>query len=133
MSIGLDKERLSALDLILVTRWNLQLGIPDRWFVLGDEAFFEVISRFKMLPMLVLCTRLCPFGVEGTIFALLMAVYNLAVTTSGYWGAALCSALGVGSDDGATGRCRLSVLLNSCQPPFGIVPLEPPTILPSLR
>jgi len=36
------------------------------------------------MPLLVLAARLCPSGIEGTFFALLMSVDNLG-TLSSYW------------------------------------------------
>ena len=41
----------------------------------------------------------------------------------------ICCALAVGSAAGPLGRCRLSALLNSCQPPFGIHLSQPACIV----
>ncbi|MBD2329918.1 folate/biopterin family MFS transporter [Alkalinema sp. FACHB-956] len=67
---------LSAL--ILVTHLNRELGISDRWFSLGDSLILTVMGQIAFMPVLVLAARLCPPGVEATLFALLMSVVNLA-------------------------------------------------------
>jgi BT1 family len=47
------------------------------------------------MPVLVLAARLCPPGVEATLFALLMSVVNLAGLVSYEFGAVLTHWLGV--------------------------------------
>lgn len=86
---------VSLLDVVLVTRANLDMGIPDKAFVLGDAVIADVISRLKTMPVLVLCAKLCPKGVEGTLFALLMSISNFSYSVSEFWGAFICSSLGI--------------------------------------
>ncbi|XP_022750343.1 probable folate-biopterin transporter 6 [Durio zibethinus] len=73
------------LDLIFILRWNLVLGIPDYFFVIMEECVSRIISRIRWIPMIVLSTRLCPLGIEGTFFALLMCIDSLGSLTS-KWG-----------------------------------------------
>ena len=47
------------------------------------------------MPVLVLAARLCPPGIEATLFALLMSVLNLAGLVSQEGGALLTHALGI--------------------------------------
>lgn len=49
------------------------------------------------MPFLILSARLCPPGIEGTLFALFMSAYNFGNTLSGYMGATLASRLGITS------------------------------------
>eukprot|EP00668_Euglena_longa_P011701 GGOE01014116.1.p1 GENE.GGOE01014116.1~~GGOE01014116.1.p1 ORF type:complete len:564 (-),score=142.75 GGOE01014116.1:255-1946(-) len=88
----------SMFDLLIVSRVNLKIGISDKAFVLGDEILSDVIGRLKTMPMLVLSAKLCPVGLEGTLFALLMSISNLAGGLASYWGAAVCSLVGIGRD-----------------------------------
>eukprot|EP00743_Colponemidia_sp_Colp-15_P010209 GILK01011217.1.p1 GENE.GILK01011217.1~~GILK01011217.1.p1 ORF type:complete len:564 (-),score=78.52 GILK01011217.1:186-1877(-) len=91
---------LSSFELILVTRFNVDLGIPDKAFAVGDEVLSGVFGQaFKQVPLLVLAANLCPPGIEGTLFALLMALNNLAWIVSSYSGAAFASILGVSATD----------------------------------
>ncbi|GAV80080.1 BT1 domain-containing protein [Cephalotus follicularis] len=73
------------LDVIFVLRWNLQLGIPDSFFVITEQCVSHIITRIRWIPMIVLSTRLCPTGIEGTFFALLMCIDSFGSLTS-KWG-----------------------------------------------
>ncbi|KAG6548056.1 hypothetical protein Mapa_010490 [Marchantia paleacea] len=77
------------LDFILVTRLNRQVGIPDHYFVIGDEGLTQAINRLKWMPLLILAAKLCPPGIEGTFFSLLMSVDNVGMMTSTWTGALL--------------------------------------------
>ncbi len=86
---------LGMTALILVTHTNRTLGIDDRWFSLGDSLILTVMGQIAFMPILVLSARLCPEGVEATLFALLMSVWNLAGLLSHELGALLTHWLGV--------------------------------------
>lgn len=75
-------------DLILVLRLNLKFGIPDYVFVVIVESIAQMTNRLKWMPMLVLSSKLCPSGIEGTFFALLMSIDNVGVLSSS-WGGGL--------------------------------------------
>ena len=75
--------------LLLVTHANRSLGIDDHWFSLGDSAILTVMGEIAFMPVLVLSARLCPTGVEATLFALLMSILNLAGLVSHELGALL--------------------------------------------
>lgn len=81
--------------LLLVTHANRSLGIDDRWFSLGDSLILTVMGQIAYMPILVLAARLCPPGVEATLFALLMSVVNLASLLSYEFGAMLTHWFGV--------------------------------------
>ncbi|MGI8933549.1 MAG: folate/biopterin family MFS transporter [Phormidesmis sp.] len=80
---------LGMTMLLLVTHANRALGIDDRWFSLGDSLVLTVAGQIAFMPVLVLSARLCPPGVEATLFALLMSVVNLAGLLSHELGALL--------------------------------------------
>lgn len=86
---------LGMTMLLLVTHANRSLGIGDRWFSLGDSLVLTVMGQIAYMPVLVLAARLCPPGVEATLFALLMSVSNLASMVSYQLGAALMHLLGI--------------------------------------
>ncbi|XP_062116210.1 probable folate-biopterin transporter 6 [Humulus lupulus] len=73
------------LDLMFILRWNLAFGIPDYLFVVMEECVSRIVSRIRWMPMIVLSSRLCPLGIEGTFFALLMCIDSLGSLTS-KWG-----------------------------------------------
>lgn len=80
---------------ILVTHTNRLLGIGDRWFSLGDSVILTVIGEIAFMPVLVLCAKLCPPGIEATLFALLMSITNLAHVLSQELGALLMHSFGI--------------------------------------
>ena len=86
---------LGMTTLLLVTHTNRALGIDDRWFSLGDSLILTVVGQITWMPVLVLSARLCPKGVEATLFALLMSIWNLSGLLSHELGAVLTSWLGV--------------------------------------
>ncbi|HEY9762899.1 MAG TPA: folate/biopterin family MFS transporter [Trichocoleus sp.] len=81
--------------LLLVTHANRAIGIDDYWFSLGDSLVLTVMGQIAFMPVLVLSARLCPPGVEATLFALLMSIVNLAGLLSHELGALLTHWLGV--------------------------------------
>lgn len=86
---------LGMTMLLLVTHTNRAIGIDDHWFSLGDSLILTVMGQIGYMPVLVLAARLCPPGVEATLFALLMSVTNLAGLLSYEMGAGLMHLLGV--------------------------------------
>ncbi len=85
--------------LLLITHTNRSLGIDDHWFSLGDSAILTVMGQIAFMPVLVLSARLCPAGVEATLFALLMSIVNLAGLASRELGALLTHWLHVTETD----------------------------------
>ena len=86
---------LGMTTLLLVTHANRALGIDDQWFSIGDSLILTVIGQIAYMPVLVLSARLCPPGVEATLFALLMSITNLAGLLSHEGGALLTHLLGI--------------------------------------
>ncbi|PZD73450.1 Folate-biopterin transporter [Acaryochloris thomasi RCC1774] len=86
---------LGMTTLLLVTHANRTLGIDDHWFSLGDSLILTVMGQLAYMPVLVLAARLCPAGIEATMFALLMSIINLAGILSHESGALLMHQLGV--------------------------------------
>ncbi|KAL0397168.1 UNVERIFIED_CONTAM: putative folate-biopterin transporter 3 [Sesamum calycinum] len=83
------------LDLILVLRINLLFGVPDYALVVFDAAVSHMIGRLKWLPLLVLSSKLCPSGIEGTFFALLMSIDHVGSFTASWAGGLLLHSLNV--------------------------------------
>ena len=86
---------LGMTTLLLVTHTNRLLGIDDHWFSLGDSLILTVMGKIAFMPVMVLAARLCPSGVEATLFALLMSIFNSAGTVSQALGALLTYWLGI--------------------------------------
>lgn len=83
------------LDLVLVLRLNLKIGVPDYFSAVMDAAITHMIGRIKWMPLLVLSSKLCPAGIEGTFFALLMSIDHVGLFTSSAAGGLLLHVLEV--------------------------------------
>lgn len=118
---------LGLTQLLLVTGLNRKMGIGDQWFTLGDTLVLTVLGQVSFMPILVLAARLCPPGVEATLFATLMSISNGANVTGGFLGAGLTKLLGVTSQNFE----HLALLLVICNlssllplPFLGLLPSE---------
>ncbi|GAB0489064.1 hypothetical protein MMPV_000280 [Pyropia vietnamensis] len=75
----------AGVDIVLVLRVNRRLGISDRlFFILGNSMLQETVFMLDWMPSVVLISKLCPRGVESTVYALLsgFANYGHAVASS---------------------------------------------------
>ena len=88
---------LSSTQLLLVTGASRAAGVPDAAFVLADAAVLSALGQAAFMPVLVLAAKLCPPGVEASLFAALMSVLNGGSAAGSALGGALTSALGVGA------------------------------------
>ncbi|XP_022023489.1 probable folate-biopterin transporter 6 [Helianthus annuus] len=70
------------IDLMFVLRWNLILGLPDYLFLVIEECVSSVVSRVRWMPMILLSASLCPIGIEGTFFPLLMSIDSFGSLSS---------------------------------------------------
>ena len=118
---------------------NTALGIPNEAFTFGDSVvltgkrmcqwkranlttFVElipllsvsilhtVLGQLAFMPTLVLAARLCPPGIEGTLFATLMSIFNGAGALGAEMGALLTSVLGITESN----FDRLGLLVTIC-------------------
>ncbi|XP_077240648.1 major facilitator superfamily protein [Tasmannia lanceolata] len=120
---------LGMTQVFLVTGLNRQFGISDEWFAIGDSLIITVLSQASFMPVLVLAAKLCPQGMEATLFATLMSVSNGGSVTGGLLGAALTQVLGV-TKDSFNNLALLIVLCNLSSllplPLLGLLPKDNP-------
>ncbi|TYJ14671.1 hypothetical protein E1A91_A10G131900v1 [Gossypium mustelinum] len=112
-------------QVLLVTGLNRQLGISDEWFAIGDSLILTVLGQVSFMPVLVLAAKLCPEGMEATLFATLMSISNGGSVVGGLLGAVLTQVFGVTKDkfDNLSSLiilCNLSSLLPL--PLLGLLP-----------
>eukprot|EP00268_Persea_americana_P021982 TRINITY_DN2185_c0_g1_i2.p1 TRINITY_DN2185_c0_g1~~TRINITY_DN2185_c0_g1_i2.p1 ORF type:complete len:198 (+),score=26.81 TRINITY_DN2185_c0_g1_i2:243-836(+) len=118
---------LGMTQVFLVTGLNRQLGVSDEWFAIGDSLVITVLSQASFMPVLVLAARLCPQGMEATLFATLMSICNGGSVAGGLLGAGLTQLFGVTKDSFDNLAfliilCSLSSLLPL--PLLGLLPKE---------
>ncbi|XP_024021228.1 folate-biopterin transporter 1, chloroplastic [Morus notabilis] len=89
---------LGMTQVFLVTGLNRRLGISDEWFAIGDSLILTVLGQASFMPVLVLAAKLCPEGMEATLFATLMSISNGGSVLGGLIGAGLTQLFGVTKD-----------------------------------
>jgi folate/biopterin transporter len=70
-------------DIVIVKRWNEVVGIPDKvMYMCGDAIIGQVAMMLDFMPVAVLMSRMCPKGMEATMYALLAGFSNFGQSTS---------------------------------------------------
>lgn len=81
--------------ILIYSRYNLQIGIPDHTFALTTAAMFSITHQWMWMPNILLLGQLCPRGVEATMYALLAGCHNLGSSGAAMIGAYLLEYFGV--------------------------------------
>lgn len=48
-------------DLMLINRWNLQIGVPDELLVFGEATIAPIIRRCLVMPMFIIAAKVVAF------------------------------------------------------------------------
>lgn len=87
---GLVKLGASFFDYAIVRRYNKAVGISDHVaFMMGDAVIFQVVVMLETMPAVVLTSKVCPPGMEASVYALLASYQNLGMSVSRTLGVAL--------------------------------------------
>jgi hypothetical protein len=109
------------IDLLLYTRINLRMGIPDEVFVIGANVMESTIEQWQWMPQVIMMSYMVPEGMEATVFALLAGCHNLGLVVSDNCGAYLLDLLEV-RPSGAIGETAMfdnlwvASAISSCLP-----------------
>ncbi|CAM9303937.1 unnamed protein product [Phaeothamnion confervicola] len=122
----------SAMQLGLILRLNVALGIGDLAFALGDDALAEFVNAIQFLPVCQMYIAFCPDGAEGTTYAILTTLSNVAYAVGSSIGTMLTGVWDVSNEaikrGDFGGMWRLSLLTSLVQPlPLLLVGLIPGT------
>ena len=109
---------IGIFTLILVTRVNKLMGIPDTLFVILDDIILSIFYKITILPILVIATQLCPPGLEGMLFATIISANNLSNIIGKLLGGLLTKQFGI-TNDNFTNIPFFIILANL----FGLIPL----------
>lgn len=78
----------ASTDIVILNRWNLSVGIPDKvMFLLGDAALQSLAGALETMPLVLLTSELAAGGAESTTYAILAGFQNFGgaiSTTYGY-------------------------------------------------
>ena len=104
--------------LLLILHVNRDMGIPDFVFAFAERVVITLVSQFVTMPMVVLGARLCPKGVEATLYALLMSITNFGGVISSEWGSLFTEMFGVTSSN-FSNLWKLALLCHA----FDLIPI----------
>ena len=86
---------INLCSVMLYSRTNRALGIPDKAFVICGSVLQSMISTWMWMPGVVLMAQLCPKGMEASMYALLAGCHNIGSSVSQSFGAFMLEQLGV--------------------------------------
>ena len=78
---------LSMPTIGLVYGWYEYLGMSPRLFAMADTLISAPLTEIGFIPLMVLTARLCPKGIEATMFAVLASIMNIGLAVSDLGGA----------------------------------------------
>jgi len=88
----------SGFDMVMISRWNVALGISDKvFYMFGDAVIAPAVGMFSAMPGLVLTSKLVPKGLESTTYALLAGFQNFGGVVSSQIGIYATQAAGIKS------------------------------------
>jgi len=116
----------NSVQLILYTRINLAIGIPDWVFIFADSAILTALSQVLMTPLFAIIAMLCPKGMEGSIFCIYTALIWFGQNFSAFFSTVVLDWYGITADnfDNITGMFLLTTT-------FRILPIVFVFLLPS--
>ena len=76
-------------QLILITRKNLEWGIPNETFIVCDNLIIVMIAELTSIPLIIYASRICPKNVEGTMYAIITSTNNFGGLLSAMIGGSL--------------------------------------------
>lgn len=123
----LVKLAASLFDIAIVKRINIRLGVPDKVaFLIGDAIIFSVASMLDFMPAVTLTSKLCPKGMEASVYALLASYQNLGSSVGRSLGVALIEVLGIKTP--TKGKCNfdnlpLAIFIAHFLLPLVVIPL----------
>ena len=102
------------VDIALVNRWNLTMGIPDAvFFLFGSSMIESMTSMLYLLPFSAIVGKVCPSGTETTTFAFIAGVSTYASTFSSLVGSSLMKVSGLKTTGEECDFSELPILLAS--------------------
>ncbi len=86
---------LDLIQIILVLRFNNDLGIPDKLFCFIDSLATDFMMELNLFPVMIIVCQLSPKNMEGTMCALMMSIYNFSGIIGNQFGGGLMLLLGI--------------------------------------
>tara|TARA_B100000683_G_C12344300_1_gene496062 strand:+ start:107 stop:685 length:579 start_codon:yes stop_codon:yes gene_type:complete len=90
---------LRLSQMVLITRINVVAHVPDLAFAMGEAIAFSIVGQVLIMPVCVIGARMCPKGIEGSLYSTLMSISNFGGLIASWLGAALTDAFEVSNQD----------------------------------
>lgn len=59
----------SLVDFIIIKRWNIAIGIPDKiFFLFGNTIFENLVTIMLAIPISSIEAKIAPPGMESAVF-----------------------------------------------------------------
>ena len=92
----LSSWTLRWVHIVLVNRWVPELDVT---IAIVESIALTLIGQCILLPTVVLVAKICPENVEGSLYATVMSISNLAGVLDAEWGALIAHAWGIQRDN----------------------------------
>eukprot|EP00581_Thalassiosira_minuscula_P005773 CAMPEP_0183743564 /NCGR_PEP_ID=MMETSP0737-20130205/65280_1 /TAXON_ID=385413 /ORGANISM="Thalassiosira miniscula, Strain CCMP1093" /LENGTH=723 /DNA_ID=CAMNT_0025979185 /DNA_START=208 /DNA_END=2380 /DNA_ORIENTATION=- len=80
----------TVVDLIIILRWNVAMGIPDKvFFLLGNATFENLTNILHAIPMSAISAKIAPPGMESAVFAYSVGIGTFCFMVSNLLGSAI--------------------------------------------
>lgn len=120
----------SLVDVIVINRWNVAMGIPDHiFFLLGQAVFENLVNILHAVPMSALSAKLAPPGMESAVFSYSVGIGTYCFLLSSQIGSAIIQSSNmktVGTDCDFADLPRLLIVYQTLVP---IIVALPATML----
>ena len=114
------------IDVIIVMRWNLKIGIPDKvFFLLGNAIFENLVGILTSIPFSSIFAKISPPGMESAVFAYTVGIANFCGMVSNLLGSGVIKWSGmvtVGEDCNFDSLPYLIVIFNILIPTLVGIP-----------
>lgn len=90
-----------VMDLLMILRVNITMGIPDKWFyILGDSIIENSVLMLFWIPSSAIISKVCPKNMEATTYAFLAGISNFGGMISNMLGAIIFKSAGITTTKG---------------------------------
>ncbi|KAL7536719.1 hypothetical protein ACHAXR_007360 [Thalassiosira sp. AJA248-18] len=80
----------TIVDLIIVMRWNVAVGVPDKvFFLLGNATFENLTNILHAIPMSAISAKIAPPGMESAVFAYSVGIGTFCFMVSNLLGSVI--------------------------------------------
>lgn len=132
----------SLMQIVLAYRWNQDLGIPDLYFAIGDEATAVLVEKVHSMPTRIMYITLISErrigeinvgGCEGAIFSLLISITSIGYVFGSAFGGILSEICNINNESLSAGDFSGVAKLTIALAFIRILPLSLVYLLPDTR